>query len=244
MKRVRINLNLKGQKMRVQTTRLSSVIATSLLVLAAAAAVHAEDSSGDSSYVKDGWYLGLQAVDNSMSGEFDNSRFFTSTLAEVFDVPDVDDGTGFGVLLGLKSERVALEFGYQRSSHDTTSSFVDIGKGGKSEASYNVIDLNLKVDVFTRDKLRPHILFGIGIPWLTIDGSLYDGISDSYEDETFRGFAFNAGAGVAYYLRPQWALTGGLIYRWNRFSSVEGKNLDNALSEKAFGLTFGIMYTF
>ena len=59
-----------------------------------------------------------------------------------------------------------------------------------------------------------------------------------------RGFAFNVGAGVAYYLHPQWALTGGLIYFWNRFGSVEGRDLDNALSEEAFGLTFGIMQTF
>jgi len=59
-----------------------------------------------------------------------------------------------------------------------------------------------------------------------------------------RGFASNVGAGVAYYLHPQWALTGGPVYRWNRFSSVEGNDFDNALSEKAFGLTFGITYTF
>jgi len=222
--------------MRVKTKRLSTIIVASLLVLAAVSAVHAEDSSD----VKDGWYLGLQAVDNSMSGDFDNSTYYLDP-PELFDVPEVDDGTGFGFLLGVKRDKIALELGYQRSSHDTTSSFIDMGSGGNSEASFNVIDLNFRYDIFAQNRFRPYVLLGVGFPWLTIEDSMLDGTS--YEDETFTGIGFNLGAGVAYYLHPQWALTGGLIYRWNRFGSVEGNKIEK-LSEKTLGLSLGLTYTF
>ena len=205
--------------------------------LAVVSPVHA----GDSSYVKDGWYLGLQAVHNSMSDDdFAADGTILTVPGDLFDLPEVDAGTGFGVVLGMKRDRVALELGYQRSSHDTSSFFVVAP--GESEASYNVIDLNFKVDVLARDKLRPYILFGFGIPWLTIDGSAFDGTK--YYDETFHGFAFNLGAGVAYYLRPQWALTGGLMYRYSWFSSVEGNDIDDSLTANVLAFTLGIAYTF
>jgi hypothetical protein len=49
---------------------------------------------------------------------------------------------------------------------------------------------------------------------------------------------------VAYYFHPQWAITGGVIHRWNWFGSVEGGSVDDSLLEKALGFTLGIAYTF
>jgi len=198
----------------------------------------------ESSNVKDGFYLGLSLVHNGMSGDFDDTTFLVSP-PDVYDVPDVDSGAGFGVMAGWRSSKGALEFGYQRSIHDTSSSFVDIGD---SEASYNVVDLNIKFDIFAesdlfaRHGLRPYLLVGLGIPWLTIEDSMTDGYS--YDDETFVGFCLNAGAGIAYYFHPQWAVTGGVIHRWNWFGSVEGESIDDSLKERALGFTVGIAYTF
>ena len=112
--------------------------------------------------------------------------------------------------------------------------------------------MNFKVDVFAHDQVRPYILFGFGFPWLTIENGLaeldYDYYLDDYvlsfEDETFFGFALNAGAGLAYYFHPQWAVTGGVIYRWNWFTSAEGSDLDDNLLERAFCFNVGIAYTF
>lgn len=192
----------------------------------------------DSDAVKNGFYLGAMFAYNNMSGDFDDSTYFVS-YSDAYDVPDVDSGSGFAVVGGCRADRFAFELGYQRTSHDTSSSFSDMAE---SDASYSVIDLNFKIDVLAKSKLRPYVLFGFGIPWLTIEDGSTDG--ESYEDETFVGFCLNAGAGVAYYFRPQWAVTGGLIYRWNWFSSVEGESLDDSLSESALGFTVGVAYTF
>jgi opacity protein-like surface antigen len=157
----------------------------------------------------------------------------------VYDVPDVQDGDGFYVALGGRSNTFSYELGYQRTVHDTSSSFVDIGD---STATYNVVDMNMRFDVFARQQIRPYLLAGIGFTWIDIDDSSTDGFT--YDDETFSGFALNAGAGIAYYMLPQWALTAGIVYRWNWYDSVESKDLDDDLKERALGFTAGMTYTF
>ena len=204
-----------------------------------------------SKYVKEGTYIGVYWTESQMFGDFDGTpRYYHDYFyTEILDVPYVDDGSGFGVVLGGRGSKGAFEFGYHRTRHDTSSAYLDVGE---SEASYNIIDLNFKIDVFARDQLRPYILFGFGFPWLTIeDGSIeeeYDYYLDdyvlSYDDATFFGFALNAGTGITYYFQPQWAVTAGLIYRWNWFTSAEGASLDENLLEKAFCFNIGIAYTF
>jgi hypothetical protein len=202
--------------------------------------------AGDPYDVKDGFYMGGSWVHNGMSGEFDDTMSLVRPPdPDIYDVPDVDDGMGFGVFLGWRFMKGALEIGYHRSTHDTTTSLVGMPD---SDAVYNVVDLNLKVDVFhkidflARHRIRPYVLAGFGVPWLTIEDGSTDGVS--LRDETFVGYAANVGAGIAYYFDPQWALTGGVIHRWNWFRNVESIKIDGSLEERTLGFTVGIAYTF
>jgi hypothetical protein len=212
------------------------------LILSVVAASRASD--GEAGYVKNGVYIGGLFTYNNMSGDFDDSSYFLSSSG-LYDAPDVDSGAGFGIVLGVRGDSGAMELGYQRSTHDTHSSFADIGA---STATYNVVDLNFKVDLLqnvdflARNRIKPYVLFGFGIPWLTVQNSATDG--HSFEDETFVGVELAVGVGVAYYFHPQWAITGGVIHRWNWFGSVEGGSLDDSLLEKALGFTLGLAYTF
>ena len=221
--------------MKFQIKKPLIIIVLNLFVFVVTSSVDAQGSE----YVKEGTYLGVYLTNNQMFGDFDNTISYYAP-GEILEVPYVDDGTGFGILLGARSSRGALELGFQRTRHDTIS----ILNMGESEASYSLIDMNFKVDVFARNRTRPYLLFGFGFPWLTIKDGLYDVYSDSLGDATFFGFALNAGAGVAYYFRPQLAVTGGLIYRWNWFTSAEGSALEENILEKAFCFNIGIAYTF
>lgn len=222
--------------MKFQTTKFSTIIIVSLLAFIMTSAVYAEKQT----YVKEGTYLGVFMTKNNMFGDFDDSHLFGSDLTgEILGVPKVDEGTGFGVVLGGRGPKGAIELGYQRSRHDTSS--FDFGE---SEAFYNVIDMNFKIDVFAKEQFRPYILLGFGFPWLTIENDLYDVYDDSFGDATFFGFALNAGCGVAYYFHPRWAVTGGVIKRWNWFTSAEGKSLEDTMFERAFCFNVGIAYTF
>jgi hypothetical protein len=238
------NINSKGRKMKFQIKKLLIIIMLNLFVFVATSSVYAQSGG----YVKEGTYIGINLIENQMFGDFDNTTSYFG-LDEILDVPYVDDGRGFSVVLGSRGPKGAFEFGYQRTRHDTIS-MLTLSEG---EASYSVIDLNFKVDVFARDRTRPYVLFGFGFPWLTIEDGLIeldydyyidDYVISSFDDATYYGFALNAGAGVAYYIRPQLAVTGGLIYRWNWFTSAEGSSLDENLLERAFCFNIGLAYTF
>ena len=228
--------------MKVHTKKFSTIIILSLVAFVMTSAVYAQD---DTFAVKEGTYIGVFFTKNQMSGDFDDTIAYVG-VGEINDLPDVDDGTGLGIVLGFKSPTkkgrgVAVEFGYQRSKHDASGILY-----GEGDATYSVIDLNFKIDVFARERIKPYVLLGLGITWVTIEDGLYTfpyGPEDT-EDETFFGFALNAGAGAAYYFRPDLAVTGGVIYRWNRFSSVEGDKLDEAAIEKALCFRIGLAYTF
>ena len=237
--------------MEFHTKKFSTIIIVSLLTVIMTSAVYAdvippvtppEQETYGAFSIKDGTYIGAFVTLNQMSGDFDDSTWGRSG-SDIYDYPDVDNGTGLGVLLGFRAGRkMAVELGYQRSRHDASGEAY-----GDGDATYSEIDLNIKIDVFARDRIRPYILFGLGVPWLTVEDGLYTypyGPED-VEDETFVGFGLNIGAGAAYYFRPDLALTGGVIYRWNRFSSVSGSgSLDDALIEKALCFRIGVAYTF
>lgn len=245
--------------MIIRRKRCSMTIIISLLIFIMTSAVYGQ--AGD--YVKDGWYLGAFAAEVHMSGDF-NGKGGYDDLGEILSVPDVANDTGFGFVLGARGSGAALELGFQRSNHKTGSLTLNplyTNEGpvffDESEASYNVIDLNLKIDVFAQKQIRPYILVGIGYSWLTIEDGFFDYTDDlwsvepddeeelkgSFEDTTFGAFNLNLGFGVAYYFHPQWAVTAGVIHRWNQFEPWD-VFLDDTLSEKTFSLNFGITYTF
>jgi hypothetical protein len=197
----------------------------------------------ESEDVKNGFYLGAMFVHNSMSGDFDETSLMTEEGDEELDndivfVPELDDGTGFGLVLGRRYGKFSMEVGYQRTAHDTS-----FGPGDEDDAAYNVIDLNVKIDVFAQNKLRPYVLLGGGFPWLTVEDGTLDN-SGSLDDSKYYGFCLNAGVGVAYYFDPQWAITGGLIHRWNWFTHVDNFRIDDDITERALGLMLGVAYTF
>ncbi len=197
--------------------------------------VNAEDYS---EYVKEGSYIGLSFVYNGMSGDFDDTMAFTDGTT-IWSVPDMDHGMGFGIVYGVRTDIGAFELGYQRTRHDTSTTIANIGN---STAIYNVIDFNFKYDILAWKQLRPYLLVGAGVPWLKIDRSRTNGTN--YEDETFYGLEGNLGAGIAYYVTPQWAITGGAIFRYNWLPTIDGGTLEKELYQKTFGLTLGIAYTF
>jgi hypothetical protein len=235
------NVFERKEKMKISKKQGIKAMASICLIwcLTVVSSARAEDTNKSSTFSpKQGTYIGLLYVNNGMSGDFDDT-LFAYTATDAYDIPDLDDGTGFGIVLGGRVPKGAVEISYQRTTHDTSSTLL-----GDSEATYNIIEFNLKFDVLARDRLRPYIQLGFGIPWLTIKDGQIDLYDLSQSDETFYGFALNAGVGLAYYLDPQWAITGGIVYRWNWFSSVEDADLEDNLSENALNLTIGVTYTF
>ena len=82
--------------MVMKKSKQAAVVICLLSCLIVVCPTRAEEFDG----VKDGYYLGAMFAYNHMSGEFDDSITFESedeTDLDLFNVPDVDDGAGFGV---------------------------------------------------------------------------------------------------------------------------------------------------
>lgn len=216
------------------STRKMMLFVCGVLVLGLSANGYAADGQFT---VKNGFYMGMFLAQASVGGNFDDSRYYVSG-GTLYDVPKVDDGQGFGIAMGGRFQRFAIEMLYQRTTHDTHTSFVDIGD---QKAYYNTIDFNFKFDLAAESRMRPYFLVGFGLPWITIENSEYDG---SYSDETFSGIAGNLGAGVAYFFTPRLCLNGEAIYRWASFSNVDGDSLDDDLTSEGPVFRIGLAYTF
>jgi hypothetical protein len=190
---------------------------------------------------KEGTYLSFSYVRNSIGGDFDDTVMY-QTSSEAFNVPDADSGGGFGIGLGVTADFGGFEINYQRSSHETHTVFVDIGD---QDAAFNVVDFNFRINILRKqlkDRIKPYVLLGFGIPWITIENSMTDGYS--YDDETFVGISGNIGGGVIYYITPRIFANAGAFYRWSRFGSVEGVSLDDKLSGSGPSFSLGLSYTF
>lgn len=184
-----------------------------------------------------GFYIGLHAIYNSMFGDFDDSvLLFDPNSGDVIDVPEVDDGYGLGIALGMRLENGALELCYQRTMHNTSSVVF-----GDSEAAYNAVDINWRIDVLKR-RIRPYVQLGFGVPWMTINDAVYTG--RDYNDATFVGLGVNVGGGASYFITSHLSANAGVGYRYNWFFNAEGTKLESGLSQHSVQAALGLAYTF
>ena len=217
------------------------IILLSFMVLSVSGFLNAEESENEKPFsVKEGIYLELFGVYNQVGGDFDDSSVLVS-FPTIYDIPDVDPGIGFGLALGRRYDKGAIEVSYQRSTHDTTSSFIGVGE---QKGYLNTLDLNFKIDVFAKEKIRPHILLGFGFPWLTITDSQVELYGVKNKDETFSGLSGNIGFGLSQFMNPQMCVTAGVMYRYMMFTSVDGLSIEDDLSAGGLSFRLGLSFTF
>ncbi len=187
---------------------------------------------------KQGYYIGASAVYNYINKDFNDTMYYTDGALN-YNVPAIDSALGFGVTIGKRNEIMAVEITYQRVEHDTHTIYPGMGD---QNAYYNVVDLNLKFEVFARDRLRPNFLIGIGAPWLDIEKNRTDGTN--FTDETFIGYSLNIGGGLSYYLTSRWFINTAAMYRWQRFKEVDNGSLSQDAMGNGMNCMVGLAYTF
>ena len=114
----------------------------------------ASTNSTPKKYSKEGVYVRGYYVNNSIGGDFNDTIILNSSDL-IVDVPAIEDGGGWGIAVGTRSEGSrwggGMEVGFSRSTHDTFSSLL-----GSSEASFWALDMAFLVDVKTVYGLRPY----------------------------------------------------------------------------------------
>lgn len=194
----------------------------------------------DTSYVKEGMYVGFNLTYNTISGDFDGQSALVSAT-EIIVIPKVESNMGFGALLGVRFKKGALELSYQRSEHDDTSVL------GKGTTVYNIVDIDFKIYPSAESQMQPYLLLGMGIPWLVVRDGAYT--ATAVGDGTLRGLGFNIGGGVSYYLQPTICVNGGVTYRLISYSTATGvsgisNTIQDGLGGSGLTLKGGITFTF
>ncbi len=194
----------------------------------------------DTSYVKEGVYVGFNLTFNTISGDFDGNSLLASAT-EIILIPKVESSVGFGALVGMRFKKGALELSYQKSEHDAT------WLGTKGTVAYNAIDIDFKIYPSVESQMQPYLLLGMGIPWLVV----HDGAATfaAVGDATLRGLGFNIGGGISYYLQPTICVNGGVIYRWISYSTATGvsgvsNTIQDGLGGSGLTLKAGVTFSF
>jgi hypothetical protein len=222
-----------------QKMKRFSLTAILFMALVWVAPVFADDSMDENSgdFITERTYIGVLATYASLdkNQDFDGTQEFvfypSATTAEADGVPSLDNGYGFGVLLGQREGAYAGEFSYIQSYH--TGTFTGppaLSPGtGENTAIYHVISLDFKRYFFTKLQAQPFVSLGVNYTWIDIDNAsaLVDftttpGTTVREGSLSLEGIGLNLGAGLEIYMGEGFSLVGGAYERFTGYSGITG----------------------
>ena len=186
-------------------------------------------------------YAGLTLSYNNIGGDFDGTVYLPAVTEEI-SVPDLNDGFGFGITLGVSSKvrsfwAVSIETAFQYSSHSFRLFLRN------DDAKYANIDFNIK-SIYAPKKIQPYLLFGISVPYLNVHNAASSG--QLVADAKFRGVGANLGAGFDFFINPRLFFNINAVYRLQEISTVEGVGdrleITGGLDNNNINVSAGIMY--
>ena len=165
---------------------------------------------------------------------------------EVALLPKLDKQKMFRGVLGYRYDKAALEFSYERTSHNGV--FAEVLTG---EATFQQLNVDTRFFFLTQGRVQPYVLVGAGFPWLTIKDSsfLLDDPDAGIGDGRFKGYALNTEIGVTVYPHPQVGIVLGYEYRPIWFDRATGMtetryDLRPRFRESSRGVVFTTLVTF
>ena len=226
--------------------RFRTVFLALLMVCIVPVAAWSQEQQG---FAKVGGYAGGSFVPAfTLDGDTFNGVTYYQEIDgdEIALLPKLDKQRMFRGILGYRGERAALEFSYERTSHNGT--FADVLTGS---ATFQQVNVDGRFFFLTHARVQPYILVGGGFPWLTIkDGSFLEDEPDAgVGDVNFKGYALNTEVGVTVYPHPQVGIVLGYNYRPIWFDRATGISdtpfeLRPRFRESSKGVVFTTLVTF
>ena len=160
-----------------------------------------------------------------------NSLKPADPLYEIDLIPKLDQGFGFGFLIGHREEAYAVELIYWQSSHNasfgpaslssSTSSTVVAVPLVHDSAVVHSVNLDFKRYFFTEAQTQPFINLGVSFPWIVVHNGAED-LSGNFSPFSLAGLGLNLGVGIEYYLSPNFSIVAGATQRWASFDQSKG----------------------
>lgn len=216
------------------------VLAGLLSVVVSGPAFGEEDAQTpeDSGYAKSGVYVGISGVETRIDGSDFDGNGVQSCEYHTFIVPEFNPHCGFGLTLGDRGRNVAGEVCWTTSDHDIESNVAHLGS-----AWVNTFDFSVKRYFLWKTPIQPYVQ--LGATWMAVDAEdiAIDLSNGSRSGGWMSGWGLNAGAGVAAYITPQLAVTGGVVWRGLLFDDFGGYDV-TGVEASMLTYTVGLTYTF
>ncbi|MDD8013547.1 MAG: hypothetical protein PHX05_08730 [Acidobacteriota bacterium] len=145
-------------------------------------------------------YLSFNAVDL-------NGSMVVGNADQVFYVPKIKPGLGFGIGFGRRFRSGLWAVSYLVSGHDANLS------GRETTAVSRLVQINSRTFLFRTSPLRPFLHFGLIFPWLKVRDDVADR-NGKLHDATYGGVGVNAGAGILAPVSSRMFFSASLIYRF------------------------------
>jgi hypothetical protein len=184
-----------------------------------------------------GWFIGTSVDSQDFRGDFDG-RLVLGDAKKVFFIPGPERGAGLAFFFGRIHRRGLWALSFLRSTHDVTF------RGGRSDASFNVIALDAKAYVLPASPVTPYVQVGLTVPWFRVrDGSTYVG---ELRDATYLGLGVNGGLGLLIHLGSSVYISGGAVARGLAFlyaygEGSEGRDVQNLRVDQSGPLRKGFL---
>jgi hypothetical protein len=205
-----------GQEKGDFVSRLS-ILSWILLFLLAAGVLFAEEGGALN---EPRFYVGGLCANRTVLGDFTGDLFLSDGY-QLFAVPEVGNGWGFGGLAGLRMRRFGGEVSYTRSSH------VGMWNGtAEFESRQETVGVDLRIFPLRWGPFEPFALLGTCFVKLTV----FDGVTDGSVsvDAAYWGIGLDLGGGISLGIGERLSLVAQAVYHWARYNTVDdfwGANL-------------------
>jgi hypothetical protein len=190
------------------------------------------------------FYLGPTVSWLSLGGDFDGQNVLIDRdTGDIFAIPKFDTAPGIGGVVGLRNPLescrvdLAMEVSYQQARMNNTLA----GISNTNKAVLHEIGVTAKSYFLANQSTQPFLAFGLDVPWLTVPG----GNLTNNQDATFRGVGLHGGGGLSHFILPHVSLEGSIVYRYRRFTSINGDGLGSlARNSGSFEPTIAVLIHF
>ncbi len=201
---------------------------------------------GDQDVRNEGIYFAIGAAYHSLGGDFDGERVLVAPQ-DIFAVPEVSGGAGFGVKVGYRVEASAIELSVMRTTHDINWAGFD------GDAVYTLWSLNFQYFFFHEQAFQPLIQIGwTPVTPLRVEDAAVLVESMEVSDAIYIGSIGNlqAGVGMQLFVSPQFFIQGLALYQKAIYGAVESEaervaiELEEDLKAHDINFQFSLGYMF
>ncbi len=144
-----------------------------------------------------------------------NGAMVLGNEVQLFFIPRVKPGIGFGVGFGRRFRSGLWSFSYLVSGHDVTF------QGRSGTAVSRLLQINSRTYLLKTSGLKVFAHFGLNFPWLKVDDNAVDRSGNVF-NATYLGVGVNVGAGLLVPISSRMFFSGSLIYRLVGYLYAQG----------------------